>query len=112
MTWHGTHTCAMARSTGAGCYVSLQVCALTLHFTRSFSPQIDMDEISNFCTGDICQLRSDAATTPDGAPSVAQLRDDPPWVRAVGGACGMHWRGLGVLGFGHGSCSRRPSGCA
>ncbi len=43
--------------------------------------QIDMDEVSNFCTGDVCQLRSEAATTPEGNPSVAQLRDDPPWVR-------------------------------
>jgi alpha-glucosidase (family GH31 glycosyl hydrolase) len=41
---------------------------------------IDMDEVSNFCTGDICQLRSDAATTHDGTLSVAQLHDDPPWV--------------------------------
>lgn len=39
-----------------------------------------MDEVSNFCTGDICQLRSDAAAAPQDVPSVAQLRDDPPWV--------------------------------
>lgn len=39
-----------------------------------------MDEVSNFCTGDICQLRSDATATLQDVPSVAQLRDDPPWV--------------------------------
>ena len=70
--------------------------------------KIDMDEVSNFCTGDICQLRLDAATTPGGVPSVAQLRDDPPWVRAVGWGMRHALVGLGVLGFGHGGRYGRP----
>ncbi|KAL4448263.1 hypothetical protein ABPG75_005482 [Micractinium tetrahymenae] len=41
---------------------------------------IDMDEVSNFCTGDVCELRSAAAATPFRPLSVAELRDDPPWV--------------------------------
>lgn len=49
-----------------------------------------MDEVSNFCTGDICQLRSDEATTPEGTLSVAQLRDDPPWVRGRVHVWGTH----------------------
>lgn len=40
----------------------------------------DMDEISNFCTGDICHLRPGAPTTPEQGLPRAALRDDPPWV--------------------------------
>lgn len=39
-------------------------------------PQIDMDEVSNFCTGEICQLRQAGAAAP------GTLRDDSTWVRA------------------------------
>ncbi|KAL4423393.1 hypothetical protein ABPG77_004324 [Micractinium sp. CCAP 211/92] len=40
---------------------------------------IDMDEVSNFCTGDVCELRSAAAAAPAGLASGSELRDDPPW---------------------------------
>lgn len=40
-----------------------------------------MNEVSNFCTGTQCHMRPGAPATPLRAPSRAQLRDDPPWVR-------------------------------
>ncbi|PSC70424.1 alpha-xylosidase 1 [Micractinium conductrix] len=41
---------------------------------------IDMNEISNFCTGDVCYLRPKAAPEPQRTPSSAHLGDEPPWV--------------------------------
>ena len=42
--------------------------------------RIDMDEVSNFCSGDICKFRAGAPPAPLRALSRAELRDDPPWV--------------------------------
>jgi hypothetical protein len=44
-----------------------------------------MDEVSNFCSGDICKFRAGAPSAPFRALSRAELRDDPPWVGAEGG---------------------------
>lgn len=40
-----------------------------------------MDEVSNFCTGDICQPRAGAA--------LEAVRDDPPWVSGWAGPGGL-----------------------